>query len=214
MTTEPKRLIATPAEARALHNGGTVEVWRAMKPQPFLCNDRLKWYSKDYGHSLEWRVSSPPPKDACVCGPFPPGSRWWVAESFWCINDTDSDGYHTIDCGSCLTIGQKYARIQFVASPEYLTPPELEHQQTVKPYTGAPCPGEWQILPPDDWDGTEEQFTVRGQWDFLPWQFYTRHTSAQMPRWASRTIATSTACRVELRDGVWHWVTNMKGEKA
>lgn len=39
-------------------------------------------------------------------------------------------------------------------------------------------------------------------------------SAARMPRWASRTIAESTACRVELRDGVWYWVADMKGSKA
>ena len=137
----PKRLIATPAEARALHDGGTVEVWRAMKPQPkppshtteidlhSLDNGALGFYddNRDY-----------------VC-PFPTGSRWWVAET-----------YGPCDGGFCY---------------------QASEGKDAKP------------------DG--------GRW-FSP---------ATMFRDASRTIAEVIACRVELREGVWHWVANMKGEK-
>jgi hypothetical protein len=79
VSAQPKRLIVTADEARRLHNGETVEVRRAMQPQPRpkppkhittitlhpLDNGSLGFYdaARDY-----------------VC-PYAAGSRWWVAEA-------------------------------------------------------------------------------------------------------------------------------------
>ena len=161
----PKRLIATPAEAKALHNGETVEIWRKLKLQPYMVLTRKEWESRALSgvDSYARPIGAEILEDLIEQSPFPPASRWWVAETFAIVPTT----------------AYRYS--------EGVT-------QRVNPIDRY-----YSAIYKAGWDRSGKQ----------PWQ-----SSAQMPCWASRTIAESLACRVELKDGTWHWVANMKGEKA
>ncbi len=165
MTTEPKRLIVTADEARALHDGGTVEVWRPMKPQPYMILTRKEWESRALSgvDSYARPIGAEILEDLIEQSPFPTGSRWWVAEAVAIVPAT----------------AYRYSEgvIQRV----------------------NPIDRHYSAIYKAGWGRSGKQ----------PWQ-----SSTQMPRWASRTNAEVITCRVELKDGVWHWVSEMKGEKA
>ena len=118
--------------------------------------------------------------------------RLWVKETFWCQNDTDSDGYQTIDCGSLLPLGEEWARpVDYVATPRAFDPPAGG-----TPYHEA-VTGDWWLSPPDKWDGVTDYDETTGVWQFAPYGHFTKHPSIHMPRWASRLTLTLTSARYE-----------------
>ena len=124
-----------------------------MKPQPTLIDGRFEWRSENKSQSMSWPVDTYLSLRVCLIGPFPPGSRWWVAETW------------------------------------------AKHSFGARDHDGKPM----------------VFYRARNDtiMDGNGWR-----SAIAMPRWASRTLTESTACRVELKDGVWHWVANMRGEKA
>ena len=126
-----------------------------------------------------------------------PGDRLWVRETFWCTNDSDNpSGYQTIDCGSLLSLGPEYATIDYCVNGEFTDPPIPTGSETVELPEGEPVPGYWWLAPPDNWDG-ESDYHGSGIWGFIPWEFYTKHSSIHIPRWASRILLEITGVRVE-----------------
>ena len=125
------------------------------------------------------------------------GDRIWVKETFWGAHESEWDeaAGSSIDHGSDLSLGKEFhSGVDYVATPNALNPPKLEYQQSVKKPDEANVPGHWWLAPPDDWDGNnEEDREKRGEWIFLPWDLYTKHSSMFMPRWASRILLEVTA---------------------
>lgn len=124
------------------------------------------------------------------------GDILYVRETFWCANDTDTDGYSSWDCGSMLSLGKDYAAVQYVATPESKNPPPLKHDQTVKEHKGEDTHGYWWLAPPDNWDGTDASRIEKGAWEFHP-TLCTKHPSIHMPKWAARIFLRITDVRVE-----------------
>ena len=203
MTPQPKRLICTPVEARALHDGGTVEVWRPVKvngqaPPEWATfaaegntlaadgssrkSGRFYWSEEQTeGLPLKTLRRWPIIKRGPMAGDwywtlpqFPPGSRWWVAESWvWTDITLELSRALTEDITSGSAVQYRAGFIDMLRA-EGMSKADAELAESF-----------------DNW-----------------------LSPATMPRWASRTIAESLACRVELKDGTWHWVANMRGEKA
>lgn len=122
---------------------------------------------------------------------FKPKSKLLVRETFWGKHDVETGDYGTVYFnGPVLDVGKEFhPGIQYVASPDAFDPPtgESGRGRPYEPYTVAE-PGDWWLAPPDDWNGEDQDHSLRGKWLFLPWEAdrYTKHSAAQMPLWASR----------------------------
>ncbi|SHL11365.1 hypothetical protein SAMN05216428_101116 [Nitrosospira sp. Nsp11] len=152
------------------------------------------WHFRDKG--MRWNdINLARLLELCPYGQ--PGDRLWVRETFWCINDSDNpSGYQTIDCGSTLALGEEYASIDYCIDGEFTNPPTPTGSETVARPSGRAAPGNWWLSPPGNWDG-ERDYHGEGEWVFLPWVLYTKHSSIHMPRWASRILLEITGVRVE-----------------
>lgn len=185
---------------RAVLEGRKAQTRRPLKPQPVANGNGLIW-SPNKKHSVFGVSGSELFKGAVseYCPLGQPGDRLWVRETFWCKNDSEERDYaESLDCGSMLSLGPDYAEINYFASPECLDPPKAHFQQTISEWQGEPIPGDWWLAPPLFWDGScDQQYEESGEWCFVPWQYYTKHPSIHMPRWASRIDLEITNVRVE-----------------
>lgn len=203
MSATEKRLLATLEEARLFATQETGTFRRPIVPAPeFDRHPRiaaeLTADAKARGGTLAELVNAAWQDGFVdVSVPFDEGQRLWVAESFWARHDTDSDGYQSIDCGPCLDLGAKHhPGWQYCASPANAERPDE--------------PGDWWEAPPPDWDG-DSDYRGRGVQEWLAWgNFYSKHSSAQMPRWMARTLTEVTSVTVEQNDGRWEWAFGWK----
>src|SRR5690606_26321903 len=88
-----KPITLHPHEIRRLQSTGSVTVWRPMKPQPVLNDDRWVWNPSGKEivagvpeRGAVWRADKPP-ADTGAAGivdmaPHPPGSERWVRETW------------------------------------------------------------------------------------------------------------------------------------
>lgn len=154
---------------------------------------------KEPGSYRRWHPDDPEAVLACPLGKV--GERLWVRETFWALHDSDMDDVgNFIDCGPCLDVGPDFhPGWDYVVAGNCSDPPTPEHQQTVEPWEGEPTPGHWWLEPPAGWDGnSDEEYKLRGKWTFLPWgDYYTKHPSIHMPRWAARVLLEITGVRLE-----------------
>lgn len=205
VTAQPKRLICTPEEARRLHAGETVEVWRAMKSQPPTGHKFVGWLLDGIVQRAKPGKSATFAEDDTevlltdavhILCPFPAGSRWWVAETWvqlLAVSPSSdqplkiTDGERLIEPPTSWIDGQGRTRWHYDGIViAYRANSKIEF-----------CDG----------DGFTGESADRN--DMPRWQ-----SPATMPRWASRTNTEVTACRVELREGTWYWVASMRGSKA
>ena len=129
------------------------------------------------------------------------GNKVFCKETFWGKHETEwseSQGL-SIDHGSDLSLGKEYHDgTDCVAHPNILNLPKLQYQQTINIPEENNIPGDWWLAPPDDWDSYDDDDHIkRGQWEFMPWELYTKHPSIHMPEWASRFTLSLTNIRVE-----------------
>lgn len=201
-TVKERPIIFSAPMVRAILEGRKTQTRRIIKPQPpkdyafpqECIGDGFWWNDgeEDLDDVLFW-----PSYEKCLPCPYGSvGERLWVRETFWCENDTDSNGYTTIDCGSMLSLGASAARVDYCTNGECKTPPEIIGNQKVDEWNDKPMPGYWWLSPPDNYDG-ESDYTDCGTWCFLPWTFFTKHPSIHMPRWASRITLEIIGVRVE-----------------
>ena len=192
---------------RALLDGRKMQTRRVVKPQPDI--QRIVTRAEFCAQSLN-------PLSTFDCGGYvyveqangrvvglgcpygKPGDLLWVREAFWCQNDICDHEYCAgCDLGSMLSLGKEYASLQYCATPLHDKLPECKYQQTVSSWEHEPVHGYWWLAPPDDWTGDEVSRRDKGEWSFLPSQYFTKHPSIHMPRWASRLTLELTEVRVE-----------------
>lgn len=175
MPVEPQ-----PPEGRVVVTGGDFISWCIFDQMKQLPRSADDWHDVD----CPWGVV---------------GDRLYVQEDFWAINERcDHDYCRGCYMGSLLNLGEKYAEIQYCATPECLDLPEIEHNQRVERFDGDPTHGRWWLSPPEKWDGeNEDEYRQNGTWMFLPSTFCTKHEAKEMPRWASRITLELTGVRVE-----------------
>lgn len=190
-------------EVHALLASGSVEVVRAISPQPVIgiCDDGKTPSCGFPGKGLRMRGGGHVFIDNTAsqrwkedCAPHKPNDACWVREPFWASNDSDTDGYRTFDCGSSLSLGKEYCNVQYCGSPK--NPDEPNE------------PGDWWEAPPPGRDSYSD-YHGTGTMTWTPWGLFTKHSAAQMPRWASRlTVEVVYVAAVE-RDG-WQWATTVR----
>lgn len=200
MNTNPITL--TPDQVRVVLAGRLTQIRMPLAEQPpedqviVTGGDSISWCLLDQTKQLprsadDWR------NVRCPWGVV--GDRLYVQEDFWAINERcDHDYCRGCYMGSLLDLGEKYAEIQYCATPECLDLPEIEHNQRVERFDGDPTHGRWWLSPPEKWDGeNEDEYRQNGTWMFLPSTFCTKHEAKEMPRWASRITLELSGVRVE-----------------
>lgn len=193
MSAKERPIILKAHEVCGILEGRQSQLRRICKPQPIDISGRGNRIYRDEDYKKSW---GEPGTGFNECPFGQPGDRLWGRETFWCQNDTDSDGYQTFDCGSMLELGDEYASIDYFTNGDCRRSPALTGNEKIKPWDGQPCPGYWWLSPPEDWNGNDDYYG-RGTWIFLPWEYFTKHSSAQMPRWASRILLEIVSVRVE-----------------
>jgi hypothetical protein len=133
------------------------------------------------------------------------GGYLYVRETFWAKHATDGGGEEQFcDWGPSLELEADFhPGIQYCATPEYLDHPKLIGNEVIDEHDGKIVPGDWCLVPPNNWDG-ESDYRGTGVWIFLPWECFSKMSSTQMPRWASRIMLKINSVKVErLKDATF-----------
>jgi hypothetical protein len=125
------------------------------------------------------------------------GDYLYVRETFWAKHDVDGGGeYSFCDFGPSLELEADFhPGIQYCATPECFNYPKLTGSETIEKIDSVE-PGDWWLSPDGDIDD-DTDYHGKGEWVFLEWGYYSKLSSARMPRWASRIMLKIKSIKIE-----------------